>query len=84
MQKVIFIVLIFKTWTIEQVMEFIEKTDLKESMEKFRDNEIDGKALLLLKRDLVLSHMGFKLGPAVKLLDVIDELRIVQEKFPLT
>lgn len=65
-------------------MEFIEKTDLKESMEKFRDNEIDGKALLLLKRDLVLSHMGFKLGPAVKLLDVIDELRIVQEKFPLT
>lgn len=65
-------------------MEFIAKTDLKETMEKFRDNEIDGKALLLLKRDLVLSHMGFKLGPAVKLLDVIDELRIVQEKFPLT
>jgi len=39
--------------------------------------------MLLLERDLVLHHMGIKLGPALKLLDLIEELKAVQKKFTL-
>lgn len=70
-----------KLWSIDDVISFIQQTDLKDYVSNFQENEIDGKALLLLKRDLVLSHMGFKLGPAVKLLDMIEELKSVQESF---
>ena len=37
--------------------------------------EIDGKALLLLTREMIMSYMGLKLGPAIKLLCFIDELK---------
>ncbi|XP_057307411.1 polycomb protein Scm-like isoform X2 [Hydractinia symbiolongicarpus] len=70
-----------KTWSIDDVTAFLQQTDLKDYIEKFKENEIDGKALLLLQRDLILTHMGFKLGPAVKLLDLIAELRTAQEKY---
>ena len=69
-----------KTWQITQVMEFMEKTDLQPYVNTFRENEIDGKALLLLEKDLILNHMSFKLGPAIKLLDIIEELRAAQNK----
>ena len=38
--------------------------------------EIDGKALLLLTREMIMSYMGLKLGPAIKLLDIIEELKL--------
>ncbi|KAF0881648.1 NHS protein, partial [Crocuta crocuta] len=37
--------------------------------------DIDGKALLLLKSDMMLKYMGLKLGTAVKLCHYIDGLR---------
>ena len=43
--------------------------------------EIDGKALLLLRRELVLDYMGFKLGPAVKVLELIEELKLIEKRF---
>ena len=41
--------------------------------------EIDGKALLLLRSDTMMKYMGLKLGPALKLCDHIDRLK--QGKF---
>lgn len=37
--------------------------------------EIDGKALLLLRSDMMMKYMGLKLGPALKLTFHIDKLR---------
>jgi hypothetical protein len=37
--------------------------------------EIDGRALLLLNRDMIMSYMGLKLGPAIKLLNIVQELK---------
>ena len=37
--------------------------------------EIDGKALLLLTREMIMSYMGLKLGPAIKLLCFVEELK---------
>lgn len=41
--------------------------------------EIDGKALLLLRSDMMMKYMGLKLGTAVKLCHYIDKLK--GEKF---
>lgn len=44
-----------------------------------RCQEIDGKALLLLRSDMMMKYMGLKLGPALKLTYHIDKLK--QGKF---
>ena len=44
-----------------------------------RLQEIDGKALLLLRSDMMMKYMGLKLGPALKLCYHIDRLK--QGKF---
>lgn len=63
------------TWSVDEVVKFIEKSELAEYAETFKKHEIDGKALLLLTREMVMSYMGLKLGPAVKLLGCIEELK---------
>lgn len=45
----------------------------------FHPQEIDGKALLLLRSDTMMKYMGLKLGPALKLSFHIDRLK--QGKF---
>lgn len=37
--------------------------------------EIDGKALMLLRSDMVMKYMGLKLGPALKLCHHIERLK---------
>lgn len=44
-----------------------------------RPQEIDGKALLLLRSDVMMKYMGLKLGPALKLSYHIERLK--QGKF---
>lgn len=41
----------------------------------FHLQEIDGKALLLLRSDMMMKYMGLKLGPALKLTFHIDKLK---------
>jgi hypothetical protein len=44
-------------------------------VDAFRDNEIDGKALLLLTSDMLMKYLGLKLGPALKICNIIDKLK---------
>lgn len=37
--------------------------------------EIDGRALMLLRSDVIMKYMGLKLGPALKLCHHIEKLR---------
>ena len=37
--------------------------------------EIDGKAFLLLKSEMMLKYMGLKLGPVVKICSIIDKIK---------
>jgi len=70
-----------RTWSIDEVAKLVEKTDLKDYVTLLRENDIDGKALLLLQRDIVISYMGLKIGPAVKLLDLIEDLKEIDSRF---
>ncbi|XP_064408266.1 polycomb protein SCMH1 isoform X2 [Latimeria chalumnae] len=69
------------SWTVEDVMQFVREADpqLGPHAELFRKHEIDGKALLLLRSDIMMKYMGLKLGPALKLSYHIDRLK--QGKF---
>lgn len=70
------------TWSIEEVVCFVKEADpraLAPHAELFRRHEIDGKALLLLRSDMIMKYMGLKLGPALKLCYHIERLK--QGKF---
>uniref|UniRef100_A0A8C5W9T4 SAM domain-containing protein n=1 Tax=Microcebus murinus TaxID=30608 RepID=A0A8C5W9T4_MICMU len=70
------------TWSVEEVILFLKQTDaqtLGPIADLFRHHDIDGKALLLLKSDMMLKYMGLKLGTAVKLCHYIERLK--EEKY---
>ncbi|AWO96283.1 putative polycomb protein SCMH1 [Scophthalmus maximus] len=64
-------------WTVDNVMQYIRDIDpvLAPHADLFRKHEIDGKALLLLRSDMMMKYMGLKLGPALKLTFHIDKLK---------
>uniref|UniRef100_A0A8D0DCA0 Scm polycomb group protein homolog 1 n=1 Tax=Sander lucioperca TaxID=283035 RepID=A0A8D0DCA0_SANLU len=64
-------------WTVEDVRQYIRDIDpvLAPHADLFRKHEIDGKALLLLRSDMMMKYMGLKLGPALKLTFHIDKLK---------
>uniref|UniRef100_A0A8C4ZKJ3 SAM domain-containing protein n=1 Tax=Gadus morhua TaxID=8049 RepID=A0A8C4ZKJ3_GADMO len=64
-------------WTVEEVMQYIREVDpvLAPHADLFRKHEIDGRALLLLRSDMMMKYMGLKLGPALKLTFHIDKLK---------
>ncbi|XP_023971025.1 sex comb on midleg-like protein 1 isoform X2 [Physeter macrocephalus] len=65
------------TWSVDEVILFLEHVDPQMSSvlpRLFRQHDIDGKALLLLKSDMMMKYMGLKLGTAVKLCHYIERL----------
>jgi hypothetical protein len=68
-------------WDIEEVCKFVSSVaGCSEYCDVFREQEIDGQALILLTEEHLSSKMGLKLGPALKLKSKIDELRGVYTK----
>jgi hypothetical protein len=64
-------------WNIEETINNISLMDpsLAMHVEAFRSHEIDGKALLLLTSDMMMKYLGLKLGPALKICNIIDKLK---------
>ncbi|XP_046479744.1 polycomb protein Scm [Neodiprion pinetum] len=64
-------------WTIEDVIQYIAATDpaLGQHADLFRKHEIDGKALLLLNSDMMMKYMGLKLGPALKICNLVNRIK---------
>ncbi|KAM9860454.1 polycomb protein SCMH1 [Aulostomus maculatus] len=66
------------SWSVDDVIRFVQEADphtLGPHVELFRKHEIDGKALMLLRSDVIMKYMGLKLGPALKLCHHIDKLK---------
>ncbi|XP_036366059.1 scm-like with four MBT domains protein 1 isoform X1 [Octopus sinensis] len=64
-------------WTVSDVVSFIKSTDCAQFARLFRQEEIDGQALLLLTLPTVQDHLALKLGPAIKLCHHIERVKIV-------
>lgn len=64
-------------WTVEQIMEYFDNKGFKMVSEVFKEQDIDGTALLMLTRSDVLMGLNLKLGPALK---VYKQVRILQTR----
>ena len=61
---------------VVEVYEFVKNLPgCQEYADEFRQQEIDGQALLLLKEDHLMTNMNIKLGPALKICARINALR---------
>ncbi|KAL5013685.1 hypothetical protein ScPMuIL_007955 [Solemya velum] len=63
-------------WSVSEVIKFIRNTDCAHLARIFKDQEIDGQALLLLTLPTVQEYMDLKLGPAIKLCHQIERVKI--------
>lgn len=67
-------------WSVAQVCDFIKNLPgCTDYAEDFKMQEIDGQALLLLKENHLVSAMGMKLGPALKIVNKIESMRVSKE-----
>lgn len=65
-----------KDWTVDEVVEYFVKAGFpKEEVQRFRDHQIDGLSLMLLRRPDILTGLAFKLGPALKIHAHISQLQ---------
>merc|ERR1711997_855420 len=64
-------------WTINNVISHLSQLDctLRPHVEMFRAHEIDGNALLLLTSDMMMKYMNMKLGPALKICNIINMIQ---------
>lgn len=63
------------TWSVEQVVRYVRSTDCINYANIFLEQEIDGRALMLLSRDSLMQLFHMKLGPTVKMCSYIAELK---------
>ncbi|KAJ8305722.1 hypothetical protein KUTeg_016267 [Tegillarca granosa] len=63
------------SWSIEDVGSFFESIGFSDQADAFREQEIDGQSLLLMKRSDVLTGLSIKLGPALKLYQHVIKLQ---------
>lgn len=74
---------IFKTlpgnptdWTVDDVLNLIKADEtLAKYSNIFESHEIDGKAFALLTHDVMINHMGLKIGPVLKIHDLIEQVK---------
>lgn len=64
-----------ENWSIEDVEMFFRHIGYKEEAPAFREQEIDGQSLLLMKRSDVLTGLDLKLGPALKIYNHVKRLQ---------
>lgn len=69
-------------WNVDDVVSFFDENGFKDQSRVFKDQEIDGPSLLLMKRGDVLTALGLKLGPALKLYRKI--VKIQQHSQPVS
>ncbi|XP_067290860.1 lethal(3)malignant brain tumor-like protein 4 isoform X2 [Pseudorasbora parva] len=67
-------------WTVEEVADFIHSLPgCEEQAKQFREEQIDGKAFLLLTQRDIVKIMSVKLGPALKIYNSILMFRHAEE-----
>lgn len=73
------------TWSIEHVIQHLSSCDplLSIHANLFRSHEIDGKALLLLTSEMMMKYMNLKLGPALKICNIVNRIRPRRHGHPL-
>ncbi|EYC06286.1 hypothetical protein Y032_0077g1125 [Ancylostoma ceylanicum] len=80
MEQVVALSLPMKQWSIDKVATELRKLLGEAVVAKFVEQQIDGRSLGLLTTELLMSHMGLALGPALKVIDFVSSVRKAQEQ----
>ncbi|KAI1717661.1 SLED domain-containing protein [Ditylenchus destructor] len=67
------------TWSYHDVSYWFKRAGYPELARKFVEEEVDGEAIMLFKQDS-LTSLGLKLGPALKVHALIEELRKAEQQ----
>ncbi|KAK6103003.1 mbt repeat family protein [Brugia pahangi] len=62
-------------WSMQRVANEVENMFDANIAEKFLQNQIDGKALILLTTELLIRHLEMPFGPALKMVSYIESLK---------
>ena len=65
-------------WSVDEVCVFIKKLGFGGYSCFFKENEVDGEALMLMREEHLLNTFRLKLGPALKLYKLIRKLHTLQ------
>lgn len=66
----------YQTWSVKDVINLISSdSGLAKYSNVFIDNEIDGNAFVLLTTEFMKNHMGLKLGPVLKINQLIERAK---------
>lgn len=65
-----------KYWTSEDVSIYLKQIGFENEAQNFKEKSIDGKSLLKLSRQEVLTNFGIKLGKAVKIYAYLNDLQV--------
>uniref|UniRef100_A0A182Q5P1 FCS-type domain-containing protein n=1 Tax=Anopheles farauti TaxID=69004 RepID=A0A182Q5P1_9DIPT len=64
-----------ESWEVKDVATFLTVNDCAVHAEQFVQNAIDGKRLLELSKDDIITLLNLKVGPALKIFDLIQQLK---------
>ncbi|GAB0092195.1 Sfmbt [Sergentomyia squamirostris] len=64
-----------EVWNIFDVATFLRVNDWTAYCDIFSRNKVDGKRLLELTKDEIITMLGMKVGPALKIFDLIQQLK---------
>ncbi|XP_030380492.1 polycomb protein Sfmbt isoform X2 [Scaptodrosophila lebanonensis] len=64
-----------ESWNVYDVSQFLRVNDCTAHCDTFSRNKIDGKRLLQLTKDDIIPLLGMKVGPALKISDLIAQLK---------
>lgn len=67
--------LVPETWNVYDVLQFLRVNDCIAHCDVFSKNKIDGRLLLHLSKDEIITLLGMKVGPALKIYDLIQQLK---------
>nr|SMS16221.1 Polycomb group protein: Scm-related gene containing four MBT domains [Drosophila subobscura]SMS16228.1 Polycomb group protein: Scm-related gene containing four MBT domains [Drosophila subobscura] len=63
------------SWNVYDVSQFLRVNDCTAHCDTFSRSKIDGKRLLQLTKDDIMPLLGMKVGPALKISDLITQLK---------
>lgn len=63
-------------WNVFDVAQFLRVNDCTTYCDNFSKRKVDGKTLLTLTKDQIIDLTGFKVGPSLKIYDLIQQLKI--------
>ncbi|XP_033226420.1 polycomb protein Sfmbt-like isoform X2 [Belonocnema kinseyi] len=63
-------------WNVFDVAQFLRVNDCTTYCENFSKQKVDGKTLLMLTKDQIIDLTGGKVGPSLKIYDLIQQLKI--------